>query len=113
MNRGRAAEILARNPPSFARVIDLMKPLRTTLRPIASFALALLLCWVAVGVIHQHSEDPTCEICKLLHGSVAAMGIAAANIQPASICERLSAAPADKPAQTTPSSYPVRGPPLS
>ena len=90
-----------------------MKSIRTSLRQTALIALTLLLCWVAVGVIHQHSEDPTCEICKLLHSGVTHLGIAASSLEPGAACERLSAAPSDKHSEAPLPAYQVRGPPLS
>lgn len=107
-----APKKLSRNHGSFGTVERLMTLIRADLRRIALVALALLLCWVATGVFHQHREDLTCEICKLLHSGTVAMGRPPDSPPPIERYERVSSVRIEKPSAPSLPSTHVRGPPL-
>lgn len=72
---------------------------RAALRLPVVLALALFLAWLGVGMAHQHAEDPTCQICKLLHSGAADVGRTASAPAPGTSYERVALtadlAPAD------------------
>ncbi|HYJ34165.1 MAG TPA: hypothetical protein VE326_13220 [Candidatus Binatia bacterium] len=90
----------------------MMNLVRTDLRRIALVALALLFCWVATGVVHQHREDVTCEICKLLHSGTVAVGRPPDSPAPSERYERISSVTIEQPSAPSLSPTHVRGPPL-
>jgi hypothetical protein len=76
-------------------------------------ALVLLGGWIAGAVFHEHSGDPTCQVCKLIHSGAADV------VNPVELpaIETVSVAvpqPAAEPLRTAPPSTPPgRAPPLA
>lgn len=82
-------------------------------RWVVVLALTLFTAWVGAGAVHQHVEDPTCQLCKLLHSGAADVGRPPANPAPAVTAERIAILPAERPADQCLPLPKVRGPPLS
>lgn len=85
---------------------------RANLHRVTLATLSLLLCWIAIGVIHQHPDDPTCEICKLLHSGAARLGTPPSSPDPGTF-ERVSLPATEHHARILPPRHQVRGPPIS
>jgi hypothetical protein len=75
--------------------------------------LALFVAWVGVGSLHHHADNPTCQICKLVHSGSAELQRPVAIPTPTSSGERVAlvftAGHTDRP------SHPPlgRGPPVA
>ena len=90
-----------------------MSWIRTPLRWNVAIVLALFSLWVGWGAAHQHVEDPTCQLCKLLHHSAAELGGPPDASPPDRANERLATLPSEAPDPLAVPRPNVRAPPLS
>lgn len=97
----------------FDTVDSTMSRIRTPLRWNVAIVLALFGLWVGWGAAHQHVEDPTCQLCKLLHHSAAELGRPPDAAEPDRASERLATLPSKAPAHLAIPHPNVRAPPLS
>ena len=89
-----------------------MHPFRTWLRRSALLALVLFVGWVGMGAVHQHADDPTCQLCKMLHSGAASVGRAPDSPAPRGHYEPIALTAVERPAGPSLSATRVRGPPL-
>lgn len=90
-----------------------MNLLRSSLSRFALLALLLFVGWVGMGAVHQHADDPTCQLCKLLHSGAAGAGRPPDSPAPSERYEQISLTNSAHPAGPHLSAARVRGPPVA
>jgi hypothetical protein len=91
----------------------LMSRMPKTLQWSALFALALFVAWIGVGSLHQHADNPACQLCKLVHSGTARLDRPVSVPTPASSEERIAAVPSTPHAEAPSPPSLSRGPPIS
>jgi hypothetical protein len=72
-----------------------MSRIRPFLRLQSILVVALFFAWLGVGSAHQHAENPTCQVCKLLQHGAAELALPAPNPAPGSSGECVALTPTD------------------